>query len=88
MDIFERFFGGGMFGGGGRERGPRRGEDLVHHLAVTLEDLYNGKTKKVALTKDTICSGCKGFVFMPVLISASLVPFSKADSYLNIQFGC
>jgi DnaJ family protein A protein 2 len=62
MDIFERFFGGGMFGGGGRERGPRRGEDLVHHLAVSLEDLYNGKTKKVALTKDTICGGCKGFV--------------------------
>jgi len=64
FDLFERFFGGGMFGGGGRERGPpgkRRGEDVVHHLQVTLEELYNGKSKKIALTKDIICAGCKGY---------------------------
>jgi len=64
FDLFERFFGGGMFGGGRGERGSpggkRRGEDVVHHLQVTLEDLYNGKSKKIALTKDVICVGCKG----------------------------
>jgi len=64
FDVYERFF-GGMFGGGfgGGRRGPqgkRRGEDVVHHLQISLDDLYNGKTKRIALTKDVLCSGCNG----------------------------
>jgi len=55
-DIFSAFFGGG----GRRERGPRKGEDLVHPIQVDLEGLYNGKTVKLSLTRDIICTACKG----------------------------
>ncbi len=61
-DLFSQFFGGGMFGGGGRQapRGPRKGKDLVHPLKVTLEDLYKGKVSKLALQKHVLCTGCNG----------------------------
>ena len=66
MDIFD-LFGGGMFSGaGGRDgrggRGSRqqRGEDVVFPLRVTLEDLYNGTSKKLRLTKNVLCAGCAG----------------------------
>lgn len=56
---------GGMSGmhgmGGGRRRQQRRrGEDTVHTLKVTLEDLHNGKMSKLKLTKKVICDPCKG----------------------------
>jgi DnaJ family protein A protein 2 len=54
-DIFSAFFGGGR-----RERGPKKGEDLVHPIQVDLENLYNGKTVKLSLTRDIICTTCKG----------------------------
>ncbi|KAJ7548408.1 hypothetical protein O6H91_07G010700 [Diphasiastrum complanatum] len=66
FDIFESFFGSGAgnpFGGGssrgGRSR-QRRGEDVVHPLKVSLEDLYNGTSKKLSLSRNVICSKCKG----------------------------
>lgn len=33
------FFGGGGRGGGGGRNTPRKGEDIVHQLKVTLKDL-------------------------------------------------
>ncbi|GMH10233.1 hypothetical protein Nepgr_012074 [Nepenthes gracilis] len=62
FDIFQSFFGGNPFGGGGSSRGPRqrRGEDVIHPLKVSLEDLYNGATKKLSLSRNVICSKCKG----------------------------
>jgi DnaJ family protein A protein 1 len=59
MDIFDMFFGGG--GGGGR-RGKRdnKGKDVIHQLSVSLEDLYNGTTRKLALQKNVICEKCEG----------------------------
>ncbi|ESN90299.1 hypothetical protein HELRODRAFT_185206 [Helobdella robusta] len=67
-DIFEGFFGGfgGLFGDpfgfGGVRGGSRRqrGEDTLHPLKVTLEDLYNGKTTKLNLNKQVLCSKCDG----------------------------
>ncbi|XP_057381869.1 dnaJ homolog subfamily A member 2-like [Daphnia carinata] len=62
-DILSHFFGGGLFGGmggGGRRKTRQRGEDTVHPLKVTLEDLYNGKTSKLQLSKNVICSVCSG----------------------------
>uniref|UniRef100_A0A915BWQ7 Chaperone DnaJ C-terminal domain-containing protein n=1 Tax=Parascaris univalens TaxID=6257 RepID=A0A915BWQ7_PARUN len=53
---FASFFGGGM---GGRRR-QMRGQDMVHPLRVSLEDLYNGKTSKLQLSKKVICQTCKG----------------------------
>ncbi|CAH8492127.1 unnamed protein product [Heterobilharzia americana] len=54
MDIFQMFF------GGGRSRGPRRGKDCVHQLSVTLEELYNGSTRKLGVTRKVICDKCQG----------------------------
>jgi len=61
MDIFDMFFGGGdPFGRGGGRRGPRRTKNLVHQLSVSLEDMYNGTVRKLALQKNVICDGCDG----------------------------
>uniref|UniRef100_A0A7S1JB75 Uncharacterized protein n=1 Tax=Eutreptiella gymnastica TaxID=73025 RepID=A0A7S1JB75_9EUGL len=64
QDIFSQFFGGGSpFGGmfgGGKGGGERKGKDVVHALPVSLEELYNGKTKKLSLNKQIICKQCKG----------------------------
>jgi len=60
-DLFSAFFGGGFFGGGGRGGSrEKRGKDVVHQLKVTLEDLYRGKTTKLALQKTVLCSECDG----------------------------
>ncbi|XP_065624347.1 dnaJ protein homolog [Quercus suber] len=62
FDIFESFFGGGAFGGGSSSRGRRKkhGEDVVHTLKVSLEDLYNGTSKKLSLSRNALCQKCKG----------------------------
>jgi len=61
MDVFDMFFGGDPFGrGGGRSRGPRRTKNLVHQLSVSLEDMYNGTVRKLALQKNVICDACDG----------------------------
>lgn len=62
-DLFSMFFGGG---GSRRSAGPRRGEDVNHPLKVSLEDLYNGKTVKLAVSRQVIvgdvkmCPACDG----------------------------
>ncbi|XP_020087247.1 dnaJ protein homolog 2-like [Ananas comosus] len=62
FDIFQSFFGGSSFGASSSSRGrrQRRGEDVVHPLKVSLEDLYNGTSKKLSLSRNVICSKCKG----------------------------
>merc|ERR1719359_2690309 len=68
-DIFEAFFGGGGRRGsgmGGRKR--QKTKDVSQPLKVTLEQLYNGQTKKMAITRQVIdkkrgvqeCSDCGG----------------------------
>jgi DnaJ homolog subfamily A member 2 len=61
-DLFAQFFGGGFFGGngGGRSRGPRKTEDMSFSLQVTLEELYKGKTAKIAVQRKIICTKCSG----------------------------
>ncbi|XP_037109936.1 dnaJ homolog subfamily A member 4 [Syngnathus acus] len=56
MDIFNMFF-----GGGGRMQRERRGKNIVHQLSVSLEDMYNGCTRKLALQKNVICEKCDGY---------------------------
>ncbi|KPJ11761.1 DnaJ-like subfamily A member 2 [Papilio machaon] len=60
-DLLGHIF-GDMFGmgGGSRGRGRARGEDTIHPLKVTLEDMYVGKTAKLQLSKNVICGPCKG----------------------------
>ena len=56
-DIFAQFFGGGFHGGPQR---PSRGKDIKHSIACSLEELYKGKTVKLALNKTVLCGECKG----------------------------
>jgi DnaJ homolog subfamily A member 2 len=57
-----------FFGGGSRRRsaGPRKGPSINHPLKVSLEDLYNGKTVKLAVNRKVIvgavktCDKCRG----------------------------
>mmetsp|Transcript_14894 Transcript_14894/g.16549 ORF Transcript_14894/g.16549 Transcript_14894/m.16549 type:complete len:422 (-) Transcript_14894:167-1432(-) len=67
-NIFNAFFGGG-FGGGGFSpfgghghggRRERRGRDMRYRIGVDLEDLYNGKTSKMKVTRTVICKACDG----------------------------
>jgi DnaJ-class molecular chaperone len=57
-DIFDILSGGGMRGG--QKAGPKKGKSVLHPVKATLEDLYNGKTAKVAVNRDRICSKCEG----------------------------
>eukprot|EP00003_Mantamonas_plastica_P006443 TRINITY_DN1523_c0_g1_i2.p1 TRINITY_DN1523_c0_g1~~TRINITY_DN1523_c0_g1_i2.p1 ORF type:complete len:409 (-),score=134.20 TRINITY_DN1523_c0_g1_i2:75-1301(-) len=61
-DIFAQMFGfgGGGGGGGRRERRRMKTKDMGHTLRVSLEDLYSGTTKKIAVNRDSLCSGCDG----------------------------
>lgn len=56
MDLFDMFFGGGRQ----RERGPKKGKDIVYQMSVTLEELYNGTTRKLAISKKVVCEKCEG----------------------------
>merc|ERR1712079_137877 len=63
MDMFNMFFGGGGgFPGGGPHggRSSNKTKPMVHKLGVTLEELYNGKTRKLAATRDRVCNDCGG----------------------------
>ena len=56
-DIFRAFF---DRDGMDDDSGPRRGDDSVNPLNVTLEDLYNGKKSHVAITRNVLCGRCHG----------------------------
>lgn len=62
-DLFSMFFGGAPRG---RSGGRRKGPSINHPLKVSLEDLYNGKTVKLAVNRKVIigdpedCRKCRG----------------------------
>ena len=55
-DLFSQFFGGGS----SRPRGPQKGRDIRHEIPATLEQLFKGRTAKLALNKQLICKSCEG----------------------------
>jgi DnaJ homolog subfamily A member 1 len=57
FDIFDMFFGGG---GSRSRRNQNKGKDVMHQLSVSLDDMYNGTTRKLALQKNVICDKCEG----------------------------
>lgn len=60
FDIFGDIFG---FGGGGRQRqqqGPKKTEDLVYAISLSLREFYKGRVRRLQITKDIICAPCKG----------------------------
>uniref|UniRef100_A0A8C5R103 DnaJ heat shock protein family (Hsp40) member A2 n=1 Tax=Leptobrachium leishanense TaxID=445787 RepID=A0A8C5R103_9ANUR len=92
-DIFSHIFGGGLFGFmGGQSRsrnGRRRGEDMMHPLKVSLEDLYNGKTTKLQLSKNVLCSSCSGFILkMCFRFLVTVIPSFLAGEVINEKDRC
>ena len=63
-DIFEELLGGFGFGGfGGRtssSRRPRRGRDLQIQVPLKFEEAVFGVEKTIELTRNEICSTCRG----------------------------
>ncbi len=56
-DIFGDFFGGGMGRGGSK---ARRGRDISTEIDLTFEDSVFGVTRKILLSKQSVCDICKG----------------------------
>ncbi|ORX88028.1 hypothetical protein BCR32DRAFT_262204 [Anaeromyces robustus] len=59
-DLFSSFFGDAFGFGSQRRSRPQKGKDMVHTIKVSLEELYNGTTKKLSLLKNVVCSSCEG----------------------------
>jgi molecular chaperone DnaJ len=63
-DLFDAFFGGDMFGGGGARgrgpAGPTRGPDAETTLELTLEDVVFGAQKTLDLYMPIECETCHG----------------------------
>jgi len=51
-DLFDLLRGGGRPGRG--PQGPQKGKSVQHTIKVTLEEIYNGKTSKIAVNRDRI----------------------------------
>lgn len=43
-----------------RQQGPKKGKSVEHAIKVTLEEIYKGKTTKIAVNRDRICKSCNG----------------------------
>ncbi len=62
-DLFDAFFGGDIFDGGGGARGqagPMRGADAEVVVDLTLEDVVNGARKTLDLHMPVECERCNG----------------------------
>lgn len=62
LRAFMRDFGGleDAFGGGRGRSGPRAGQNLQVRIALTLEEVYSGVTKKIKLKRKGTCKDCGG----------------------------
>ncbi|KAI8011883.1 Chaperone protein dnaJ A6 [Camellia lanceoleosa] len=88
FDIFEQIFGGASFGGGGSSRGRKQqGEYVIHTLKVSLEDLYNGTTKTISLSRNILCPKCRGSMPMYKLDKMQGEQQSKGCRSLELAFG-
>jgi len=59
-DIFSQFFGGGFASMFERSNRPRKGQDVIHEISVTLEDFYKGKLSKLEIQRNVTCNKCAG----------------------------
>jgi DnaJ family protein A protein 2 len=57
MSIFDLLSGRA---GARQQEGPKKCQDTTHELKVTLEEIYNGSTKKLAISRTRNCVDCKG----------------------------
>ncbi|OPX42669.1 chaperone protein DnaJ [Ruminiclostridium hungatei] len=62
-DIFETFFGGSGFGGGGRsraKRGPQKGADIKYAMEISFEEAAFGVEREINVSRMEVCSKCSG----------------------------
>lgn len=57
MDLFPMFFGGSF---SNERRRKRRGEDVIHQMAVALEEVYNSSVRRLPIQRNVICGKCAG----------------------------
>jgi len=57
-DIFSSFFGGGF--GRTKTKRPKRGNDRLYNLEISLEDAFFGKKVELTFEKQEVCDTCKG----------------------------
>lgn len=62
-NIFDVLFGGSPFGSG--FSGRSKGRDMVVDVAITLEDVLNGKRQEFEVPKTVSCEDCSGSGAMP-----------------------
>lgn len=61
MDIFDMMFGGGGRGGGRQQqKRVRKTKDTTFGMDASLEQLYTGATRKIAVNRDVLCGTCDG----------------------------
>jgi molecular chaperone DnaJ len=58
-DIVSDLF-GGIFGGGGRRRGPQGGDHLGYELEIELAEAYRGCSKSISFQRQEPCGECAG----------------------------
>ena len=58
-NIFSQVFGGGQ-GGGRRQRGPAKGNDLRYDMEISLEEAFTGKDTTITLPAAVNCTTCEG----------------------------
>ncbi|OYT32594.1 molecular chaperone DnaJ [Candidatus Woesearchaeota archaeon ex4484_78] len=59
-DLFEDIFSGFGFGSRKRKARPRRGQDLITKIKISLEEAYKGTTITLPVQKSETCKACKG----------------------------
>jgi molecular chaperone DnaJ len=59
-DIFGEFFGFATGSSRQRQNAPRRGQDLAYSVTLTFEEAIFGLEKEIEITRDEICSTCRG----------------------------
>jgi molecular chaperone DnaJ len=59
-DIFDAFFGGDVFGGGGGRGGPVQGGDVAVNATITLAEAATGKPVEVSFDAVVTCETCHG----------------------------
>lgn len=59
-DIFGEFFGFATGTSRQRQNAPRRGQDLAYTATLIFEEAIFGVDKEVEITRDEVCSTCKG----------------------------
>jgi molecular chaperone DnaJ len=58
-DVFEQMFRGG-WGRTGQQNQPQKGTDLRLKIRLTIQEIFNGLTKKVKYNKEVVCKTCNG----------------------------